>query len=130
VDQVGSEAARWLDFDQPVALMFVACLHHLTDADDPERVVARYTEAAAPGSYLVLSHQTDEFAPERMRKASEEAQRAGLTFVPRSREDILRLFGGRALVSPGLVLVPFWHPDDEPGLNASRAWAYGGLAAL
>jgi hypothetical protein len=38
---------------------------------------------------------------------------------------------GRSLVDPGLVLVSRWRPDeDEPGYNASRAWACGGAAQL
>jgi len=124
------EAGRLLDFSQPVALLFVACLHHLLDSDDPAGVVARYLTVMAHGSLLILSHQTDEFAPDKMRQASVEAEKAGLTFVPRSRADILRLFNGRDLVEPGLVLVSRWRPDSPPGLNAVRAWAYGGVARL
>jgi SAM-dependent methyltransferase len=130
VERVLLEAGRLLDFSAPLALIFVTCLHHLTDADDPRDVVTRYSAAMPPGSYLVLSHQTDEFAPERMREASDLAARDGLTFVPRSREQIAGLFGGRDLVEPGLVLVPYWRPDGEPGPNAERAWAYGGIARL
>jgi hypothetical protein len=44
---------------------------------------------------------------------------------------ILRVFNGRELVDPGLVLVPCWRPESgEPGPNADRAWAYGGVAAV
>ncbi len=44
---------------------------------------------------------------------------------------ILRMFNGRELVDPGLVLVSYWRPDDgDPGPNADRAWAYGGVAAI
>jgi len=124
------EAGKLLDFSQPAALLFVACLHHLTNSDDPAGVVARYLTAMAPGSLLALSHQTYEFAPDKMRKASAEAEHAGLTFVPRSQADIQRMFNGRDLLEPGLVLVPYWRPDSPPGPNADRAWAYGGIAQL
>jgi hypothetical protein len=40
------------------------------------------------------------------------------------------MFNDRDLVEPGLVLVPYWRPDDPPGLNAHRAWAHGGIAQL
>lgn len=130
VDQVIRAAGEVLDFRRPTALMLVGCLHHLADADDPPDVVARYAAAMVPGSYLVLSHQTDEFAPERMQEASAEASRLGFTFVPRSRDDILAMFGGRNLVEPGLVLVPYWRPDGVVGPNADRAWAYGAVAPL
>jgi S-adenosyl methyltransferase len=120
-----------LNMSEPVGLMFVACLHHIRDADDPAGIVARYLERMAPGSYLVLSHGTGDVDPERSRIGAEMAEGWGLTFVPRSRDEILKLFNGRPLVDPGLVLVSRWRPDeDEPGYNAHRAWAYGGVASL
>jgi hypothetical protein len=47
------------------------------------------------------------------------------------KDAVLRLFNGRELVDPGLVLVSYWRPDGgEPGPNADRAWAYGGVAVV
>ena len=127
LDAVGGR----LDLDEPVGLMFVACLHHIRDDDDPAGIVARYLERMAPGSYLVLSHGTGDLDPERSRIGAQMAEGWGLTFVPRSREAIMRLFNGRPLVDPGLLLVARWRPDaGEPGYNADRAWAYGGIASL
>jgi hypothetical protein len=131
VDKVLREAGELLDFTQPVALMIVAALHHLEDEDDPASVVARYVPALAPGSYLVLSHLTNEFAPGPMQALHDEAKRrGGETIRARSKEDIAALFGGRELLDPGLVLVNYWRPDEEPGPNADRGWAYGGVAPL
>lgn len=131
VSAVLAGAAELLDFSQPMAIMFVTCLHHLDDADDPAGLVKRYLDAAAPGSYLVVSHSTQEMAPARMRLGSQLAHRlAGLTFVPRRREPILAMFNGRELVEPGLVQVSYWRPDGEPESNADRVWALGGIARL
>ncbi|MDQ2810867.1 MAG: SAM-dependent methyltransferase [Actinomycetota bacterium] len=131
VGTVLESAAKLLDFSQPTAIMFMACLHNMKDADDPAGVVGRYLEAAAPGSYLVVSHSTQEMAPTRMRLGSELARRmAGLTFVPRHRERILQMFNGHDLVEPGLVQVSYWRPDGVPEPNADRVWAYGGIARL
>jgi SAM-dependent methyltransferase len=131
VDEVLAKAGRWLDFTRPVALMLVAVLHCIPDEDDPAAIAARYLAALAPGSYLVLSHSTDEFAPDRMHQASAEAKERGATWIPRSRDDILSMFNGRELLDPGLVLVSRWRPDDGfPGYNADRAWSYGGLALI
>ena len=48
-----------------------------------------------------------------------------------SRDAILRMFNGHELVEPGLVLVSYWRPDGgEPGPDADRAWAYGGVASV
>jgi len=131
VEKVLGESADLLDFSQPVALMFVACLHHLEDEDNPAAVVARYLPEVAPGSYLVLSHLTNEFAPGPMQALHDEAKRrGGETIRARSKEEIAAMFGGRELLDPGLVIVSYWRPDGDPGPNADRAWAYGGVAAL
>jgi hypothetical protein len=130
VDDVFAQARQYLDFSQPVALMFVAVLHCVTDEEDPAGIAARYTAALAPGSYLVISHSTDEFAPERTHRASAEARERGATWIPRGKEDIAALFGGHELIDPGLVLVSRWRPDGDPGVNADRAWTYGGIAAV
>jgi S-adenosyl methyltransferase len=124
-------AGERLDLGEPVGLMFVACLHHIRDHDDPAGIVARYLEKLAPGSYLVLSHCTSDMNPARMRIASVNAERSGLTFVPRGRDEILKLFNGTPLIDPGLVLVSYWRPViGVVGPNADRAWAYGAVAAL
>ena len=126
-DEVLREAGKLIDFGAPIALMFVACLHHLEDQDDPAGIVARYLELAAPGSYLVLSHCTHE----RGEEIAADAREQGVTFVPRGKDAIARMFNGRELVDPGLVLVSYWRPDaGGPDLNADRAMAYGGIAAI
>jgi hypothetical protein len=131
VDEVLTKAGQLLDFTRPVALMFVAVLHCIDDEDDPAAIAARYMAALAPGSYMIISHSTDEFAPERTHQASAEAKKRGATWIPRGQDDILRLFNGRELVEPGLVLVSRWRPDGGvPGVNADRAWSYGGIASI
>jgi hypothetical protein len=130
-DDVLAQAGKLIDFRAPVGLMFVACLHHLEDQDDPVGLVARYLDAMAPSSYLVLSHVTDDFAPEGFRQGRAEAKNAGMVVTPRGKDAILRMFNGRELVDPGLVLVSRWRPDtDQPDPNAEHANAYGGIAAL
>ena len=124
------EAGKLLDFTQPVALLFVACLHHISDEDNPAGIVARYLQHVAPGSYLVLSHYTEEFAPERVRAHEEEARRRHSSVTGRSKEAITAMFNGRELLDPGLVLVNYWRPTIGPGPKAGRAWAYGGVALI
>jgi hypothetical protein len=130
-DEVLAQAGRVIDFSQPAALMFVACLHHVEDDDDPAGLVARYLEAMAPGSYLVLSHATDEFAPEGFRQGAIDAKKQGMVVATRDKAGILRIFNGTDLVDPGLVLVSYWRPDsDELDPNADRVMAYGGVSRV
>jgi SAM-dependent methyltransferase len=129
--EVLSGAGKLLDFTRPVGLLFVGCLHHIPDPGDPAGIVARYLRALAPGSYLVISHATSEFSAEKMQANAEVADSSGTMLIPRSRDAILGMFNGRELVDPGLVLVSRWRPEEgEPGPNADRAWAYGGVATL
>jgi SAM-dependent methyltransferase len=131
VDKILSGAAALLDLTQPVALIFAGVLHHIPDSDDPAGVVARYLAALAPGSYLVISHATDEPSPEKMAANAQVADNSGTILIPRDKDAILRMFNGRELVDPGLVLVSYWRPEGgEPGPNADRAWVYGGVAAV
>jgi hypothetical protein len=130
-DGVLRGAAGLLDFGKPVALLFLATLHHVADDDDPAAAVARYLPALAPGSYLVISHCTDEFAPEKVHATTAEARSRGAVFRPRGKDAILAMFNGRELLEPGLVLVSYWRPEGgEPARNADRAWAYAGVAAI
>jgi SAM-dependent methyltransferase len=130
VDDVLAQARKYLDFTRPAALLFVAVLHCVTDEEGPAGIAARYTAALAPGSYVVISHSTDEFAPERTHRASAEARERGATWIPRGKDDIADMFGGRELVDPGLVLASRWRPDGDPGVNADRAWTYSGIAKV
>ena len=56
---------------------------------------------------------------------------SGAVLIPRGRDAVLCMFNGRELVEPGLVLVSYWRPEGgDPGADADRAWAYGGVAAV
>ncbi len=130
-DGVLAEAGKLLDFGKPVALMFVASLHNIPDADDPAGIVARYLAALEPGSYLVISHVTDEFAPERMHAVTAEYAQRGTTFIGRGKDAITRMFNGRELLEPGVTQISCWRPDGGvPELRADRAWGYAGVARV
>ncbi|MFF4990312.1 SAM-dependent methyltransferase [Streptosporangium saharense] len=103
-----------LDPSKPVALLLVAIMHFITEAEDPRRIVATLRDALPSGSYLVLSHGTHDDRLEAARKGTEVYKRASSPLVLRSRTDIRQLFDGFDLVRPGLVWLPEWRPDDFP----------------
>ena len=45
-------ASRALDFGQPIAVLLLALLHFIPDADDPAGIVATLTPSSAPGGAL------------------------------------------------------------------------------
>src|SRR5215471_19487829 len=49
-----AQASGTLDFTRPIAVLLLAVLHFLPDADDPAGIIATLARALAPGSYLVI----------------------------------------------------------------------------
>jgi SAM-dependent methyltransferase len=108
---------RLVDFDRPVGIIFMCVLHCLWDREDPWGVVRQFRDAAAPGSYLALSHMTDEAHPEAAEGLFRMTQDLhwNTPLISRSRADIGRFFDGFTLVEPGLVRPAQWRPDlDDP----------------
>ena len=121
-----------LDLDRPVALVLCAVLHFLTDQDRPLDLVRVLMDALAPGSYLVASHATGDFASaadlERLVGLYEEL---GITGQTRTRDEFARFFDGLALLSPGIVPVQSWRPSATADCAAEAAVlvpCYGALA--
>ena len=124
------QAGRLLDLDAPVGLLMVAILHVIPDADDPARLVARFRDAVAVGSYLAISHLTADSRPKETARVQEISRRTPTRLTMRSHEQISRFFAGFELLDPGLVWVPEWRPDpgDEPDIHPERLSNYGGVA--
>jgi S-adenosyl methyltransferase len=124
------EAARSLDLTRPTALILVAILHFIADADDPASLVADLAGALAPGSFVVISHLTADFAPDQVGAgvaAYNALVPAGVT--ARAHREVSALFGGLALVAPGVVPVSEWRPDHAPVRGVS-ADMYAGVATV
>jgi S-adenosyl methyltransferase len=106
------ETRRLIDFDEPVALLMVAVLHFVTDADGLSDIVARYRDALPAGGYLALSHMSMTGQPREFLERFEAVYRnTANPVVLRSRDEIAALFGDLELVEPGVVTLPLWRPD-------------------
>jgi S-adenosyl methyltransferase len=120
---------RLIDFSQPAAVLFVAVLHGIPDADDPAGIVAEFVRPLAPGSYVILTHLTREGHPAEI-VAKKEAvwAKSATPMAYRSREEIMRFFDGLELVEPGLTVVTRWREEpQDPQLDAAGAWTLGGV---
>jgi O-methyltransferase involved in polyketide biosynthesis len=133
-----------LDFDQPIALLMIAVLHFFHPGPDGldcgPASVARYRELLSPGSYLAISHLTDDGIPgdlvtrlDDVRKMYESSVSSRILY--RTRAEINALFGDFQLLDPGTVWTPQWHPEDSGSLapnvefsTPEQAAVWAGLA--
>jgi hypothetical protein len=76
----------------------------------------------APGSYLALSHMTDEAHPEAAEALFRMTKHLhwNTPLISRSRTAIARLFDGFTLVEPGLVRPAEWRLDLDNPLRLSQ----------
>jgi S-adenosyl methyltransferase len=123
-------AAETLDFTEPVAVLLLAVLDHVTDEADPAGIVTELAGALAPGSLLAISHLTADYAPDAVHAAVAAYNEAvAVPLCPRSGSQVLRMFGGLPLQWPGVVPVTQWLPafQDAPGRPVD---IYGGVARV
>jgi hypothetical protein len=120
-----------LDLNMPVALLVIATLQHIPDADRPADMIAAYLNAMCSGSYLALSH----YGPDAQLTAAYQmfdemrlGRRPDVTL--RDRTSFARLFTGLELVEPGIVPIVAWRPDpdDDLGYHWERLPINAGLA--
>jgi SAM-dependent methyltransferase len=120
---------RLIDFSEPVCLLVVAALHFVGDDDRPERILADYQRKLAPGSWLALSHITDEGTSpdetEAVRRLAEFYRNTSNPMWLRNRADIESWLGGWPLLDPGLVLGAYWRPDRAPTAREAQATKFG-----
>ena len=120
--RIAPATRRMIDFGRPVAVLMVAVLHFLGDADDPAGIVSGFVDVMAPGSLLLMSHATTEGASEAVRAQLDATYGNGpMPLFLRSRAEIAALFGGLPLVAPGLVDVGHWRSEHRAPLGRLRA---------
>jgi S-adenosyl methyltransferase len=106
-------ATRTLDLTQPVALLLIGVLGHVSDYGGARSVVRGLMEAFPPGSYLALADSV-RVGGAHIAAAESYAQTGAVPYQLRSAEQVAGFFGGLGLVPPGIVPVPEWRPDPAP----------------
>lgn len=110
-----------LDLEQPIAILLIAVLHVQQPGAEGEdispQVMTRYRELLPPGSYLALSHITDDGVPEGLEEHLAGIKRmydsSSSPVIWRTREQIKDLFGGFEMMPPGMAWTFDWHPEDR-----------------
>jgi hypothetical protein len=109
-DTILTEAAKTLDFTQPVALMLLGIMGHIDDDAEADTIVRRLLEAIPSGSYMALNDGTSVVHPDAAAKAGRHRAAAGDPYRLRSPEQITRFFDDLELLKPGVVSVSRWRP--------------------
>lgn len=135
-------ATGLLNPDEPIALLLIAVLHvHQPGPDGvtdigPESV-ARLRELLPSGSYLGMSHITDEGVPPEVGAQLVELKRmydtsSSSNAIWRSHADIEAMFGDFVVVEPGWTWLTEWRPEETgpsvrpiafPTPNHAVGWA-------
>lgn len=123
-----NDAARVLDFSQPVGLLAITIGHYILDDQDPLAVFASYRDALPSGSYMAMTHLTNDFALVKADELTEAMKSSQNNVVARSHAEVLRLFGDFELVEPGLVTTSQWRPDlPDEVTDPERDGLYAGV---
>jgi hypothetical protein len=123
------EVRELIDFDQPVAVLLLGVLHYVAEEEDPYGVMSRIRDAIVPGSLVILSHLTGDDDPKTMAGSIGIVKRSPVSVVslPRTYEQIERLFEKLEILDPGVVPVHQWRPDGPVSLDR-RFWLWAGVA--
>jgi hypothetical protein len=123
-----AQAARILDFGQPVAVMLLGVLHCVPDSGDPAAIVSRLVDAVPPGSYLTIAHPASDVATEQMAASMRNYNKhVAVPLTARSHDEVSAFFAGLDLLEPGVVQLHRWRAGaGDPGTGRELA-NYGGL---
>ena len=110
-EKVLREAAAVLDFDQPVAIMLIAILHHIEDTSRARAIVRRLMEPLAPGSHLAIAHAVHSTIMDEGARQWNQVGKPPL--LPRTPEEVTSFFDGLEILEPGVVTTTHWRPNDD-----------------
>jgi len=125
---ISAGAQRTLDFSRPVAVLLIAVLHFVLDAEDPHLVISRMMADLAPGSYLVIAHAASDIqAGTAAAMANSYNATSSLTITPRDRATVARFFDGMEMAGPGLMPLDQWG-SGQASTAGSGLSCYCGIA--
>lgn len=111
-DAILRHAAETLDLTEPVAISLLMIMQLVQDSEDPYGLVTRLMDAAAPGSYLVISHPANDVDKGEIVEAYDRLnQQLPEQATLRNHAQVAQFFKDLELVDPGIVQLHRWRPD-------------------
>ncbi|MDT8306371.1 MAG: SAM-dependent methyltransferase [Anaerolineae bacterium] len=105
------ETRRLIDFSQPVGLICIAVLPFILDDAEVFSLLREFYALLVPGSYVCLSHNSEDYASDELRRVVEMYKDSSDPARLRPIATIDRFFDGLELVEPGMTLAPLWRTD-------------------
>jgi hypothetical protein len=129
-DAILAHAAKTLDLARPVAIILIAVLHFIPDAEDPWAITARLLDGIAGEAYLAIGHGAADLSASAGGAARAYNERSPANVRLRTREEVARFFTGMQMLGPGLVPLAGWAPGGTEGMgpDADLGSAYVGFA--
>jgi O-methyltransferase involved in polyketide biosynthesis len=132
------ELQRLIDPSQPTGLLITGVVMFVSDESDPYGLVSGYVHQMAPGSYLSLSHLTDEHKPP---AAAEGFRRVFDTATEhlyfRNRAQVAQFFDGLEIVppyedaKPEITFTGIWGAEDPVLADSDGSrWLYCGVGRI
>lgn len=105
------ETTRLIDFYRPVGLLCIAVLPFIEADEEVFDLLHQFYARLAPGSYVCLSHNSEEYASDELRRVVEMYKQSSDPARLRPIPLINSFFDGLELVEPGMTLAPLWRTD-------------------
>ncbi|KAA0022903.1 SAM-dependent methyltransferase [Antrihabitans cavernicola] len=123
------EVIRLIDFTQPVAVLLVALLHFIPDESNPGANVAKIRNALPPGSYLAITHFSNEGPADKVAQFIEMSRETPNPLTLRSQAEISGFLGDFDILEPGVVYLPLWRPEspEDVGDHPERLSSFAGV---
>lgn len=110
------ELTALIDPVEPVGVLMLSMLHFVTDDHELANLLDRYRQLVAPGSYLALSHGTNDDHSQ----VSALADLYENTTQPvklRDQNQLRELLAGFEILDPGIVFTPEWRPISQEDIG-------------
>jgi hypothetical protein len=127
-DLIISDARNVLNFNEPIAVLFMGVLGHASSFETARSIVARVMDTVPSGSYLV-HWEANDVNSDFVTMCEGYKSTGAVPYIPQPIEEIRRRFNGLELIDPGLVPITLWRPaTPEIGSVTPLEETTGGVA--